>query len=417
MNFAKRRSDWVALLKRGTVIGEETSLRIGLFCCVFLAFFEIGLLYGAEHRINASLGLRETYDDNVYLRDIDDLEHRFSPAVEFARTSELSSIAASAQLDIREYDDYDEFNTVEQVYGLSASAVPGPNYELSFNGSYRYDYTFNDVLEESGIIAERSRRKYTSLAPGVTFLVGPRDSMGLSYSFTMVDYDTDRYEDYDVNGLNLSWFHEFLNARTTFIGTVGALRAVYDREPEDTEQTTYRATAGFEHEISERADIGFTVGGRYTESEFSQTVVVFPFVIITSETSYETGLLFDAFVRLRRERSSVVFKLNRDVANSIYGEDITRDQVTVNLDFETSDRTRIGMSAAYRRSETEGYIDDEERQAYWVRPRISYLFSEEVRLELGYNYTWTENRKTDDTDERNRVYLQLSMNWPGLFEW
>jgi hypothetical protein len=77
-----------------------------------------------------------------------------------------------------------------------------------------------------------------------------------------------------------------------------------------------------------------------------------------------------------------------------------------------AERWNLGCSAAYYQSKTEGFDQDEERQTRNVGPSMTYRVTERVDLRMGYRYTWTENENTNESEERNRIFAQVSMGLP-----
>jgi outer membrane protein assembly factor BamA len=204
--------------------------------------------------------------------------------------------------------------------------------------------------------------------------------------------------------VGLSLFHALLNEKSRLIFQMGASDATYKQTTADVDQTTYRGLVGFDHAFTEMTRMRILGGAHYTESDFPGAGRSFD--------EDETGFLVDASADWTGERLSLSAGVNRDIAQSIYGENMTRDQVDAGMEFRWTERLRSNLSAAYRRSETEGIIRDEEWTTYTVRPSMNYRITETIRFSMGYAYTWTENEISDDREERNRVFVQLAMGWP-----
>jgi hypothetical protein len=401
----------------------------------FLALTNQGAVAAAgEYRITPALGYRVAYDDNVFFKDTSDWEHRISPRLDVDLRTENSQIGGRAQVDISEYDRHSEFDTTDQLYEIHADTMPNERYQLSFSGSYQDDYTFVDALETSGIIADRSRRKRYSLEPGAAFSLSPRDTLRVFYMFRKIDYSLDRYNDTAVNSAGLTWAHALRNERTTLLTTVSASRAVYEEdEPEwfltaaggavqrteDVTQETLRLWLGAEHAWSETLDASLQGGLYYTESEFPAlseplvrvAVPGFP-PAYKMERNYDSGFILDGMLNWQWERWRLSLSVNRDVSESIYGEDVTRERILVSVGHRLAERWDLGCSAAYYQSKTEGFGQEEDRQTRNVGPSMTYRITERLDLRMGYRYTWTENENTNESEERNRIFAQLSMGWP-----
>ncbi|MBN1841127.1 MAG: outer membrane beta-barrel protein [Deltaproteobacteria bacterium] len=384
---------------------------------VFLLLFSLGMACfvvvdagAAQYVVTPSVELQETYDDNVFLKEIDDFEHLISPGLVFDVRTERTELKAGGAWDISDYQRHSELDSVDQTYEFSASVNPSELWRLDFSGQYKDDYTFISALEESGIIADRSRRKRATLEPGVAIVLDPRNTLEFSYDFVKTQYDLERYPDYRVHGPNLTWIHGLMNERTSIICSAGATLVDFEETSGDlnVRQRTYRGLAGIDHRFSETLQLRLLAGASYTESKFPRAGL--------SVEEKDTGLIVDGALEWRLERLSLSGNVNRDITPSIYGENVTRDRVRAGLRYRFTEKLRSGLSVSYYHTETDGLVDREKRLTYSVRPSMIYRFTEDVDLRLGYAYTWTENEITDYSQERNRFFLELAVAWPKTFD-
>ncbi len=371
------------------------------FCLTLSAFMDA---QAAEYKITPSVSLRETYDDNIFFRDIDDFEHLISSRLGFGSRTEKSDIQASGTWDISEYQRHDELDTVDQAYELSAGFTPGLLWRFDFAGEFRDDYTFISALEESGVLAERSRRKRVQLQPGATVIVDTRNRVELSYDFTKTQYRLESYPDYRVQGASLVWQHDMMNERTTALCSLGASYVDFEVSGGDVKQQTYRLLVGIDHKFTETLKLTFMVGPRFTKSEFPR--------LGATVDDEETGSIVDATLSWSLDRLRFSANIDRDITQSIYGENMTRDRLGLALMYRFTEKLRSDLSSAYYVSETDGFIDDEKRQTCSVRQSVAYRLTKDLDLRMGYAYTWTENELTDHSEERNRVFAELSFRWP-----
>ena len=158
-------------------------------------------VWAAEYVITPSVKFRETYDDNVYFRDVDDFEHIISPALKLDGRTERARWQATCAWDISKYQRNDELDSVDQAYRLSGTVSPGTLFQLNISGDYVCDYTFVSTLEELGLVAERSRRNSATVRPGATFILDPRNTLQFSYEFNKTQYEIESYPDYGFTAL------------------------------------------------------------------------------------------------------------------------------------------------------------------------------------------------------------------------
>ncbi|MBW2108858.1 MAG: outer membrane beta-barrel protein [Deltaproteobacteria bacterium] len=322
---------------------------------------------------------------------------------------ERAQITATAAAEISDYERHNTLDSVDQQYGLVVDLSPSTLWQVGFSGEYVDDYTFVSALEESGIPAERSRRKRATVSPHAIVALDEKNSLQFDYSFTKTQYDLSAYSDYRTHGGSLGWYHRLSNERTRLIFSVGASRADFDRTDHDVVQKTYRGLVGVEHEFTETLSATFLAGARYTKSEFPRAGAV-----VEEE---DTGMVLDGSLRWRfEERLTLSADVDRDIAQSIYGENMIRDRVRVGLGIRLTERLRGNLTAAYYRNKTEGFIQAEKRQTYRLGPAVSWRLGEKWSLWGGYSYTWTENQINNRSQERNRVYVQLAFDWPIVLD-
>jgi len=394
---------------------------LGAFCCLSGAQWTPVVVSAAEYRMAPGLRVRETYDDNLFLKSIDDFEHRIAGSLEMGARSERAELTIKGNWDVSEYQRHDELDTVDQIYQVSGSIAPSPTVELHVSGAYVDDYTFTSTLEETGLVADRSKRRSATVKPGMTWVWDLRDRAELSYTFGQTKYDLASYPDYEVHGLDLLWSHGLTNERTDMLFQLGGNRADYETAGEDTQQRTYHVLAGMDHRFTETLEVRLTTGIRYSEPQFPRVEVFMAtpnFFMPRVKTVKEdkTGWLADGILRWHDERFSISAAINRDVIPSIYGENITRDRVYCSLLYRWSERLHWRISTGYNRSETDGYVTDIKQQTYSVDTGLGYQLTEHAGLGLGYSYLWTENRINNDSDDRNRIFLELTTEWPNSLE-
>lgn len=381
--------------------------RCVVFCLAWVLFSAKGG-QAAQYTVTPALTVGSAYDSNVYFKEAGDLEFRVSPSVEIGAQTEKAKVEASAALDIWQYKRLDELDNTEQYYRLSTDLTPAEAWQTGLSATYTDDYTFTSTLEDVGIIADRSRRKKSTVDPYVTFFLDARNSLRGAYNFVTTNYDLDRYPDYRVQGVSLLWSRALMNERTVFFCLAGGTDATYKVSAGDTDQTTYRLVFGWEHPFSETLKGTVSVGPMYTDSDYYRGGT-----LVNEDT---TDVFFDGTLEWKQERITLSASADYDIDHSIYGENITRARIQGSMGYRWTERFGGNFSAAFYRSETDGLVQDEKRQTYWVRPWVSYRLTERIDLRAGYRYTWTENRITDNVQERHRVGVQLAMDWPVLFD-
>ncbi|MDL2124382.1 MAG: outer membrane beta-barrel protein [Deltaproteobacteria bacterium] len=406
--------------------------------CLCLGCFIVLPVRAAEYVITPSVKVRETYDDNVYFRNVDDFKHLISPALKLDGRTDRARWQATCAWDITEYQYHDELDSVDQTYRLSATVSPSTLLQLNISGHYVDDYTFASTLEESGLLAERSRRSSATMQPGAVFILDSRNTLEFSYEFNKSRYELESYPGYVVHGLNLMWFHNLTNERTRIIYVLSGNQTDFKgnkdyyfeeddgnfaQKKANVRQRTYRFLTGMDHQLTETFRVSVKAGAHFTEAEFpsfqwiAYDLASDTFIMVYDiEKKSDTGFILDGALTWHLELITLSASINRDVTPSIYGENITRDRVSAALRYRLSEKLRCSLNTAYYHSKTESFTQKQEYQTYSIRPALIYRFTENINLELSYAYTRTKNEITDQSEDRNCFFVQLSTAWPSTID-
>jgi len=368
-------------------------------CCLYLL---IPPVRAAEYGVTASLKFREGYDDNVFFKGVSDFAHEITPSLALAAVTENSSLQAGASLDITDYQRHDELDTVDQYYQILAGLSPTPRLLLDLTGTYVLDHTFRSALEETGIIADRDKRKKATVSPMATFRLAPRDQLQLFYGLSSTQFEDDRTADYVDHDLRLSWRHALRNERTNVVLILGGSDTDYgdtiNNPGEKLRQRSVGGVMGFDHQLSETSTLRLVAGPRYTNSEFRGS---------EKDDEQSVGFLGDAVLTWRSERTTVSMKANQGYVPSTRGENVNRSRVNLDLGYRLTERLGCRLSGYYRYSETENEETTIKSQAFAVQPEVVYQLPWPIKLRLAYSYTWTEDKVANNTDDRNVVFLEI----------
>ena len=380
------------------------------FSKVSLIIFYVGLgclmvlpVSAAEYIVTPSITVREIYDDNVYFYDVEDFEHLVSPALELTALTERGKLQASFNGDISEYQSYDELDTVDQSYWISADIFTTATSQIGVSGNYVRDYT-TSALDELGIVAERSIRIATHIQPNVRIELDSRNSLKCFYSLNKTQYKLDTYPDYRNQDLKIIYIHKLKNEVTSLTLQLGGSQADYTIGNENGRHKSCQFMAGIDHQISETFKLMLNAGERYIDSNFPNT-----------ERAKDTAFIVNSGFLWGFERTTVSANIIRDFSPSIYGEEMTRARISAALRYLVKKNLNCKFAASYYRSETEGFYQKEKHDYYSGKLSVNYSFNEHVSMQAGYTYNRTKNIITDHSEERNRIFLQISSAWPFYY--
>jgi hypothetical protein len=357
-----------------------------------------------EHGAAATLSIRGEYDDNTQFTGKEDYVLEVSPSVALSAVTEVTQLQVAADLDIREYKNNNDLSKVDQYYQILGGITLEERVELDIIGTHLRDHTFQSELEETGIVLKQTSRNRTAISPIGTFWLAPRDRMQLTYVYGDTNFSSDERRDYTYHDLRVGWLHDLQNERTTLGFLVGANRTEYgdniDNPNEDITYDGVGAGVQLDHLFSETFIMNLKAGATYTESKTKGTG--------DDDTTTDTNFVGEASLRWIFERSTLSALVNQQVVPSSAGENVARTKANLGLGYRFSEKLGGNLRGYYRRSDP--LRGGQTVQTFGGRVALTYRFTRNLGLSLGYSYTNTDQESARIVDDdRNRVFLQL--NW------
>jgi hypothetical protein len=348
------------------------------------------------------VALQGTYTDNTQFTGEDDYILKVSPSIELSAVTEVTQMQVAADLDIREYKNNDDLNSVDQYYQVLGGVALEERVEINIVGTHLRDHTFQSELEETGIVIKQTSRNRTTISPIGTFWLAPRDRMQLTYHYGDTNFSSDDRRDYTNHDLRLGWLHDLQNERTTLGFLVGANRTEYGDDIDNPNQDiTYDGVGAgvmLDHMFSETFIMNLKAGARYTESKTTGGG--------DNDTTSDTNFVGEASVRWIFERSTLSALVNQQVVPSSAGEAVARTKANLGLGYRFTEKFGCNLSGYYRRSDP--LRGGQTVETFAGRAGLGYRLTQNLRLSLAYSYTKTDQESDSVVDdETNRVFLQL----------
>ena len=240
--------------------------------------------------IEPAFAYRLQYEDNIDAdydgKDrISDWSNHYRPEVDITAFSPLFSFNSHVGLDIAEYITERDFNYVDQDYTVSLGYIPNERLEFSLGGGYTVS-TDNNRLEDIGDIDptdeySRYKDKTTDFNGGVSYVLTPRSTIGLSGGFAQYDsITTDGSDFYSLIGtytyslrprtnllLNLSYFYYDFSGNNK---TLDPGDFYYQYSNYSYEMKNYSILGGFEHMFENDGKILAQFGLRFSDTSSSE---------------------------------------------------------------------------------------------------------------------------------------------------
>ncbi|WP_457571684.1 hypothetical protein [Desulfovulcanus sp.] len=360
--------------------------------------------YAADWKITPAVSLRETYNSNLFFKDIEDFEHLAMPSLTVEANTERSSTKLTSKWNIFRYSKYNDFDRENQAYQLDTFYSYTPKLSLFMQASVNRDYTFETTLEESGLAVDKSLRTGYSFIPGLSFNVDEKNRLHLTTSFSRTNYQKETNADNRIYGLNLSWSHLLNDQRTSITASAGYQNISFKPENGTGTQKVYQILGGLSYKFSEITNIKFQVGTSLTRSEYE----------ISGDSIEDTtkGIMANGEVNWSGEKLDFVLGLKRDFYQSVYGENLTREKIRTSLMWNLKEHFSCLLDANYYRIRTEGYVTDQKKETYYLSPALRYAMTQDMSIELRHTYTQIQDKINDTTNINKKVYLQFNMKFP-----
>jgi hypothetical protein len=325
------------------------------------------------------------YHDNFELSNDDEIETSSGAVGVFADiegTTEISSIRLALALAGTTYSDSSLDD--ETAYNLSLDTSNSGERIASFL-SVLLDREATRETEQldSEFDAKDGTRDSVTFTPGLSYEVDERNSIGASFSFQDVSYDTNSYTEYTDKSISLSWVHQLNEASSI---STNFQFAEYDPDDENTTDTN-GAYVGYDYRASEATSYSFSLG--YTKVD-------------EPEGSTNGGTGGFAVNHQTDERNNFSLTLSKEYAASGEGDVSDEDRLNLGWNHALSEEAQFTLSTEVAsRDETDYY-------SFGVGSR--YQYTRETVLSANYRYRGRE----EDSDDANSSSILFSLSYSPL---
>lgn len=381
------------------------SIRYGLIavaCTLLVLFTSWGV--SAEIRWTPKLYLFAVYDDNVFFDRTNDTEEDYiynvEPRLRIDYQQELTRWQAEGRVLLRRYQDFDELDDENYRFDFDGDTRVSERFKVK--GSYEFikDSTFDSELEETGRIFAREDRFSHKAMLIPNFDVTERLNIGVSGRYRDVEYDSDTKVDYYVWDVGLPIRRKL----ATEIDTVYIQPGFTRRETDTRRSNSYNFRIGWDRDTTERLNLNFSVGVRYTEDE----------LLATGEEENNWGGLGNLILNYIFETGDLKLDIYHDLLNTANGDLVNVSRVLADLRWYFTERLGVLLRGRYYYTRTEGEDDNTDTQYIEAGPDIFYHLTREHIFFVGYQYSqdYQNDLDTDKRAERNRIWAGFRFNFP-----
>ncbi|NOY52136.1 MAG: hypothetical protein GXP58_00775 [Deltaproteobacteria bacterium] len=204
----------------------------------------------------ASLNLE--YDSNIFFTQRDkknDFNYQGEVTLPFHAVSPKTDLSLSYRSSRFQYKSETQANYGNHFIAFGATHTFSPRFSVSLKDNYSItkdsDRVFRSgsIAGETGIIAERSKRKSNSVTGGVHYSLTKRSSLSLSGTNTFYRYSNDLQYDSKTNGGSITYNYVF-TPKNRFFTTVTYFDSDYSRDSRQlSENAVYAGISPFLEEL------------------------------------------------------------------------------------------------------------------------------------------------------------------------
>jgi hypothetical protein len=387
-----------------------------------------------DFTFNPSLSLRGEYDDNINFSRYDvksDWIGILIPAFKFDWKTPRFDLNSSAEVEIRRYDDYTDYNDEYQRYRIETDYRLTERLSLLAGASFTRDSTLDSELEETGVVDRFYRRDRYSFNCGLNYQLTERMATGLDYNYSDTDYHSPTDQDYDTHHISGHLSYAFADRRNQIFINPTYYHYHSDRSQVD----NYGLSLGWVHDFSETLKFNCYLGVRYTDTEYEwfQPQLFFDpssgqfywRMVKHTESENDVGGTANVSLSGKTELSTYSVGYSRDLSYTSDGSPIDKNRFFATFSRRLSRRLNCGLeSSLYFSKSSDNFSKGrrisiyEDTVYYYLQPHISWMITPDWSLRLAYNYARNRDKTLSNrrSYDRQRCWLTLVGHFPRLLD-
>ena len=401
-----------------------------LVTVIFIRCLFGGQAWGEDYDIIPSLMVKEEYTDNVFFSSSSRTSSFITalvPRLILAKRDERTDAALTVGIDGFIYRDTRGVVTaLNQHYRGRVSYQLTPRLSGSVDAAYMINNQPDDNLEQDGAVIDAVRRDLQTYSGSVNYALSEKSTVGLAYLYDQENYSGIPTSDNSSHAASLGYEYDLKAFLPSARGRLNFGFNTYEFSDSNTDN--YTATVGMGWAFSETWDFTAGVGGRYTNSEFDEIIVV-PIqeppslsqsTVRRSNTGY--GWVARAALSVRggeTQNGSLIFNHNVALSSSRSGASET---TSVDLQYRRffTEKLSSSVSVGYQLSDSDGeQFSSTNIDENYIRfnAGLRYEFNRNMALDTSYSFVKAIYNQTDTSAYRNSFLVSFSVRYPLLDRW
>lgn len=377
----------------------------------YAAFALYGLLHwadpaAAQLKVTPTIKAETSWNDNLYLKDIEDIQYKINPLLTVEKKTERGTLRATGDVARYLYEDNSQYNRTNILLNASAEHQYTERLALNLGVSWSEDYAIEDYLDEVGAHQFMAKRHTSSVMPGFSYQLTDKDSLSVSGTYSKLEYDVTIYPDYDLWAFNSTWQHMLLDNTLALIVQGAWQNIEFDSPSSTTTQNVYTGMGGFYWAPMDKVTVQALAGMYFIDS--STRFKAFGGGL----DSTSSGFAGDLKLTWQDERWKAEFTANQAQSPSIYGELTTRNTYMASLRYSHDRRWYSVTQVSYQQNESSGDISRVSRETWYYSLGTYYRFTEDLYSGIVYRYMNNTNKLADVVRDANSVSLIIAWDFP-----
>lgn len=413
------------------------ALRWGWALAVALAVLLPAVSSADEWSARPRVSLRLVYDDNPRLwrnHTNDALGVITEAAVDLGWSDGVSQLSFTPRLRYNEYgSDHPELDSLDQYYTLSGvTRTERAKFGVTASASFATVLSTEDVVEETGGRDRRDRkvdRDSLTISPSFSYVLSERNTLGVDFSASDVDYQGRGYHDYQFYTANLSLGHALSERDTVSAiiylsrydrtmlesGTIlripfwGGLLAVPVRGDVDATTDSIGVQAGYERSLTETLKGRVAAGVVRSELSADKARLAGGLGSVELvEDNTDWGQLINLSLSEKLERMTWDFAASRSLSPTSDGVLVRRDEVSGGLTRELAPRAsgRLRLMG-FREEGLKSSGDYSDRKYARLEAGISYRLTPFWTLSGWYQFRREKYEYADAAATSNAFWITI----------
>ncbi len=381
------------------------NIAIALALSIFI--LSPAVLMGADVTLTPSVSLKGEYNDNIDYTAEDkkgDYIGSVAPGLKLEYETPRFSMKTEGKAEIVRYLDVTENDTEKYNVSLDGNYRYLEQSNLFAQASFTRDTTLDQEFDETGLARKRVNRNAYTGGLGFLHYFTANVSAGLAYQYQRKDYSGDFYTD--------SYGHD-IAGRLDYVFNDGidtvSLQPMFATMRSDLIRVNqYGSALGLTHRVSDTVEVSIKGGAVYSETTDRENEGE------GDKTGW--GWVAEAGLKKQWETFSLSFNYSRQDMLDSSSSFVTVNRFLLSARYDLTERLSLDLAGGLYFTKSSDVLekDETDERSFYVQPKISYRFTENIRLDLAYSYSKTKDRLREENDawDRNQVWFLLTFEFP-----